>query len=861
MFLTFRRVCESDEEANLQKRFKQDLCPQEDRPRIPPVLLRSDFCSLEGNYLSFSQQAKEEEEAPEPHNDKPDKIEAAATGQVALPGFEDMTLELIGSSDFRQNKDIIKRSLLPSESSLDGSLRFIHTANPDEISLINFSQEEPFCPQVSSTEVLKVKKSSVSFLWLHFCYFFSVRLTCSRGKRRFCSGSTMRLNPFSSLLLEFLFTIFVNIVFHPKTSIYRCYFTETTVEFLKEFANAGTKIKRMREFTKSNILSFSNPQQTRQTPTMMSFSQSLDRALASLKKKVLKMPSHILEGRSVRRGEMFLESQLYTTHISPLEVLGAARVEIFPEVNSLYDFCSFIVEQDQGVQQTSAQMLSRMYEYLKATRVMSQNKHILRIFVDAIKPFHHTLSNFLTSGEAMDPCNEFFVEKSTFFDRGEAFVPTFIAKYARQIKEIGFMFNLLGLDHNDSLGGVPNLINITDSPVEDSPNIPPTSLIPQRKQRTFEDIVKESQVDIGKIFDRPRSGVENMLAEMSIKPRSSPEDDECDLFGENIECMDVEDVVDALFCTAVEENYARTGAAAVDVLNSKWHMRHHVQAVKRYLLMEAGDFSGELCERIFSFHSEYTDYQWILEETDRECLWVDEYRKNLCFVVSDGEKHPIDSIKYLDFLSLTYTVGDGKDPLTRILFTRENMKKYESVWKFLLRMKRALFLLKEAWVSTKRAPPRALFSPEEASSECRTKKSRIVLYSMDRLLKDVEMYFYHEGLYAPWVTFAAALDSARNVDALVRCHAAFLDEMLSRCFLVKKYAPISRIFSVLIDVAIKFAYVCEEDESRWAPLNEKFRDTVRTLYEILSKVNEGKTRYDLSLSQLLHVLELVSSSP
>lgn len=188
MFLTFRRVCESDDEANLQKRFKQDLCPQEDRPRIPPVLLRSDFCSLEGNYLSFSQQAKEEEEeeAPEPHNDKPDKIEAAATGPVVLPGFEDMTLELIGGSDFKQNKDIIKHSLLPSESSLDGSLRFIHTANPDEISLINFSQEEPFCPQVSSTEVLKVKKKMFYFIFMaSFLLFFQCTLDVLQGEETF----------------------------------------------------------------------------------------------------------------------------------------------------------------------------------------------------------------------------------------------------------------------------------------------------------------------------------------------------------------------------------------------------------------------------------------------------------------------------------------------------------------------------------------------------------------------------------------------------------------------------------------------------------------------------------------------------
>lgn len=275
--------------------------------------------------------------------------------------------------------------------------------------------------------------------------------------------------------------------------------------------------------------------------------------------------------------------------------------------------------------------------------------------------------------------------------------------------------------------------------------------------------------------------------------------------------------------------------------------------------MEAGDFSTELCERVFNFHSEFTDYQWILEEADRECPWIDEYRKNLSFVVSDDEKHPINTVKYFNFLSLTYTVGDGKGPLTRILFTRENMKKYELLWRFLLRIKRALFLLKETWITTKKAVPRSLLPDERTSSEGGMKKSRIILSSMDRLLKEVEMYFYNEGLSGPWITFVASLDSVLNVDALIRCHTEFLDEMLVRCFLTKKYMPISRIFTVLIDIVIKFTYVCEEDESQWKALNDKFRETTRTLYEILSKVNEGKTRYDLSLAQLLYVLECVCS--
>lgn len=183
MFLKFRRVCENDEEANFQKRFKQDLCSGEDRPRLPAVLLRSDFCSLEENYLCFSKEAGVDAEVA---RDKLEKAEVRTTSPVPSHAFEDMSLEQIGGSDYKENKAIIKHSLLSSESSLDGSFKLIHMVNPDDASMLDISQEEPFCPQISSTEVLKVNIFILlCFIFLFFSFTFQCTLDVLQGEESF----------------------------------------------------------------------------------------------------------------------------------------------------------------------------------------------------------------------------------------------------------------------------------------------------------------------------------------------------------------------------------------------------------------------------------------------------------------------------------------------------------------------------------------------------------------------------------------------------------------------------------------------------------------------------------------------------
>lgn len=172
MFVEFRRVCESDEEASLQKRFKQDICPQEESPHIPTVLLKSDFCSIEKDYLSFPNDAQQnEEDLIQTREDSTDKADVIIEPVTPLE-FEDMSLEQVGSPDPKQSKAAIKQSLLSSGSNFDGNLNFIRLINPESISSFDFNQEEPFCPQIPPTEILKV--INLLLLIINTCYFISV---------------------------------------------------------------------------------------------------------------------------------------------------------------------------------------------------------------------------------------------------------------------------------------------------------------------------------------------------------------------------------------------------------------------------------------------------------------------------------------------------------------------------------------------------------------------------------------------------------------------------------------------------------------------------------------------------------------
>lgn len=156
MFLKFRRVCEDNDEVNIQKRFKQDPYPNEEVSHIPAVLLNSDFCSLESNYLTFRNDFHQTEDPTQGRDNNGDNLSIETRTETPL-SFEDMTLEQIGYSDFKENRDFIKHTLLSSmESNLDGSIKFTHFINPSIVSSFDFSKEEYFCHQISSTEMLKV---------------------------------------------------------------------------------------------------------------------------------------------------------------------------------------------------------------------------------------------------------------------------------------------------------------------------------------------------------------------------------------------------------------------------------------------------------------------------------------------------------------------------------------------------------------------------------------------------------------------------------------------------------------------------------------------------------------------------------
>lgn len=157
--LKFRRITEcEDEAAYMQKRFKQDICPQEKRfTAIPSVVLKSDFSSLNASYLNLPTPGGIQKKADELVS-KTDNVKADSVPIVQTPsGFEEMNINEIGTDSYDIYRDIIKHSLtLPSEPGLDEAIRLVHTIGPEETIGAELWAKEPFSPIISPTELLKV---------------------------------------------------------------------------------------------------------------------------------------------------------------------------------------------------------------------------------------------------------------------------------------------------------------------------------------------------------------------------------------------------------------------------------------------------------------------------------------------------------------------------------------------------------------------------------------------------------------------------------------------------------------------------------------------------------------------------------
>ncbi|ORX56573.1 hypothetical protein BCR36DRAFT_367541 [Piromyces finnis] len=239
----------------------------------------------------------------------------------------------------------------------------------------------------------------------------------------------------------------------------------------------------------------------------------------------------------------------------------------------------------------------------------------------------------------------------------------------------------------------------------------------------------------------------------------------------------------------VDENYINTSNYLLDILFTRYKLKDHLNALKRYLLLGQGDFIQNLMDSL---------------GPSLRNKAVGLYRHNLtgsletAIRASNAQYDDDEILNHLDVRLLSPSEGDvGWDVFTldyhvsqplNTIITSSAMEKYRKLFHFLWRLKRVEHTLSASW---KRHLIRD-YKTQEIRNELH--KSNLILSEMIHFIYQLQYYFLFEVLECSWDELNKYIDKhTGNLDQLIKEHNRYLANIIQKGLL----APSEKLIPTL----------------------------------------------------------------
>nr|XP_045001326.1 gamma-tubulin complex component 3 isoform X2 [Jaculus jaculus] len=231
----------------------------------------------------------------------------------------------------------------------------------------------------------------------------------------------------------------------------------------------------------------------------------------------------------------------------------------------------------------------------------------------------------------------------------------------------------------------------------------------------------------------------------------------------------------------IDAAYFETSKYLLDVLNKKYSLLDHMQAMRRYLLLGQGDFIRHLMDLL-------------KPELVRPATTL--YQHNLTGILetavraTNAQFDSPEILRRLDVRLLEVSPGDtGWDvfsldyhvdgPIATV-FTRECMSHYLRVFNFLWRAKRMEYILTDIRKGHM-CNAKLLRNMPEFSGVLH--QCHILASEMVHFIHQMQYYVTFEVLECSWDELWNRVQQAQDLDHIIAAHEAFLDAITSRCLL------------------------------------------------------------------------------
>ncbi|CAG8502131.1 11284_t:CDS:10 [Cetraspora pellucida] len=233
--------------------------------------------------------------------------------------------------------------------------------------------------------------------------------------------------------------------------------------------------------------------------------------------------------------------------------------------------------------------------------------------------------------------------------------------------------------------------------------------------------------------------------------------------------------------SSIDATYTATSQRLLNILFTKYKLKEHFTALKRYLLLGQGDFIQHLMAQLGPGLSKpaNTLYRHNLTGTLEAAIRA-----------SNAQYDDPDILRRLDVRLLESSFGEAGwdvfsldyhvDSPINTIFTPHAMQQYLQLFNFLWRLKRVEHDLSSTW-RRNMASARNLYQIEELKKDINT--SRFVCSEMIHFTCQLQYYILFEVIECSWDELVKDCTKSGDLDSLIEAHNKYLTNVTTKVFL------------------------------------------------------------------------------
>ncbi|KAK1333412.1 hypothetical protein QTO34_005795 [Cnephaeus nilssonii] len=267
--------------------------------------------------------------------------------------------------------------------------------------------------------------------------------------------------------------------------------------------------------------------------------------------------------------------------------------------------------------------------------------------------------------------------------------------------------------------------------------------------------------------------------------------------GHDVTCPVAKEVIYTLkeraYVEQIEKAFNYASKVLLDFLMEEQDLVAHLRSIKRYFLMDQGDFFVHFMDLTEEELKKPDDLKIDLMPHDliTQLLRVlaIETKQEKAMVQADPTEL---SLSGLEAFSFDYVV---KWPLSLII-NRKALTRYQMLFRHMFYCKHVERQLCSVWISNKAAKQHALHSAKWFAGAF-TLRQRMLNF-----VQNIQYYMMFEVMEPTWHILEKNLKSASNIDDVLGHHTSFLDNCLKDCMLTNP--ELLKVFSKLMSVCVMF---------------------------------------------------------